>query len=65
MQYTNRPLAIQDQISRQLNPISTILYWQLCILLYMENTVLPGNGFSQSLKSPFAKYPSVISCCVS
>ena len=25
----------------------------------MENAIHPGNGFSQTLKSLFAKYPSV------
>lgn len=63
----NRRYAVKPQLPKtlplawitQFDPIPTKIYWQLCCLLYMENAIHPGNGFSQSLKSLFAKYPSV------
>lgn len=63
----NRRYAVKPKLPKtlplawitQFDPIPTKIYWQLCCLLYMENAIHPGNGFSQSLKSLFAKYPSV------
>lgn len=63
----NRAFAIKPQLPTkmpkdwisQTSPTPTKLYWQLCCLLYLENSVHPNNHFKASIKDLLHRYPSV------
>ena len=63
----NRKFSVKPQLPATLSgdwitmrdAMPVKVYWQLCVLQYLENAIHPGNAFGSQLKALLRKYPSV------